>query len=68
MDTTAEVIWGMLFAAIGLGYVTYSRRQRAAMPLLCGIGLFVFPYFMPNVYVLVLTGAVIMALPYFIKI
>ena len=68
METTAEVMWAMLFAAIGLGYVTYSRRQRAVMPLLCGIGLFIFPYFMPNVYLLVLTGLVIAALPWFIRV
>lgn len=68
MDSTAEVVWAMFFAAVGLGYVTYSRRQRAAVPLICGISLFVFPYLMPNVYVLVLTGVVIMALPYFIRV
>ena len=68
MTTTAEVAWAMLFAAVGLGYVTYSRRQRTVMPLVCGISLFVFPYFMPNVYMLVLAGIVIMALPWFIKL
>jgi predicted membrane protein len=68
MDTVAEVVWAMFFAAIGLGYVTYSRRQRAAMPLVCGISLFIFPYFMPNAYVLVLVGALIAVLPFFIKI
>jgi len=66
METEAEIIWGVLFGAIGMGYFIYGRRQRAIMPFLSGFCLFIFPYFMPNVYVLVLTGIVIMAVPYFI--
>ncbi len=57
----------MFFGAMGLGYFTYGRKQRAVVPLVCGVSLFIFPYFMPNVYVLVLTGIVIMVVPYFIR-
>ena len=67
MDTTAEIVWAMFFGAMGLGYFTYGRKQRAVVPLVCGVSLFIFPYFMPNAYVLVFAGLVIMALPYFIK-
>lgn len=67
METTAEIVWAMFFGAMGLGYFTYGRKQRAVVPLVCGVGLFIFPYFMPNVYVLVLTGIVIMVVPYFIR-
>jgi len=67
MESTAEIVWAMFFGAIGLGYFTYGRKQRAVVPLVCGVSLFIFPYFMPNVYVLVVTGIVIMALPYFIR-
>ena len=66
METEAELIWAVLFGAIGMGYFIYGKRQRAIMPFLSGFGLFIFPYFMPNVYVLILTGAALMALPYFI--
>lgn len=65
METTAEIVWAMLFGAMGMGYFIYGKRQRAIVPFLCGVALFVFPYFMPNVYVLVLTGLAIMAVPYF---
>jgi predicted membrane protein len=68
MEGTALLIWGMLFGAIGLGFFTYGKRQQAIVPLISGIGLFVFPYFVPNVYLLVLVGAIWMALPYFIRI
>ena len=68
METEAGLMWGVLFGAIGMGYFVYGRRQRAIMPYLSGVALFIFPYFMPNAYVMVLTGVAIMALPYFIDI
>jgi len=68
MEGTALLIWGMVFGAIGLAFFTYGKRQQAIVPLISGIGLFVFPYFVPNVYLLVLVGAILMALPYFIRL
>ena len=66
METTAEIVWAMLFGAMGMGYFIYGKRQRTAIPFMCGMALFIFPYFMPNVYMLVLVGLAIMAVPYFI--
>ncbi|BAO44713.1 conserved hypothetical protein [Thiolapillus brandeum] len=68
MEGTSLLLWGILFGAIGMGFVSYARKQKAVMPLLSGIALFVFPYFVSNVYLLVLTGIAIMALPYFVRI
>jgi len=58
----------MLFGAIGFGYFLYGRKQKMAMPFLSGIALCVFPYFISNAYMMVLIGAVLLALPYFIKV
>jgi hypothetical protein len=68
MDSTSILIWGMLFGAIGLGFFMYGKKQRAVIPLLTGIALFVLPYFMPNVTVLVIVGMILVALPYFVRI
>ena len=68
MDSSAQLMWGILFGAIGLGFLTYGRRQRAIVPLLTGIALMVFPYFVTNVYLMVLAGIVLMVVPYFIRI
>jgi hypothetical protein len=65
---TSSLIWGMLFGAIGLGYFTYGKKQKAIVPLFVGIALFVFPYFITNIYLLVATGVGLVALPYFVKI
>lgn len=62
------IIWGILFGAIGLGFITYGRRQKAVVPLVTGVALFIVPYFVPNVYLLLIAGAVLVAVPYFVRI
>jgi hypothetical protein len=64
---TAVLLWGLLFGSIGLGYFIYGRKQRAAVPLACGLGLMIFPYFVPNTMLLVGVGAVLIAIPYFLR-
>ena len=68
MSDAATLIWGMLFGAAGIGFFVYGKRQQAIVPLFAGIALCVFPYFISNVYVLVLVGVALMALPYFVRI
>jgi hypothetical protein len=37
------------------------------VPLLCGIALMVYPYFVPNAIALVGIGIVLMGIPYFFR-
>ena len=60
-------MWGMIFGSIGLGFFVYGKKQKTIIPFLSGIGLLVFPYFISNVFILVITGIVLVALPFFIK-
>lgn len=68
MKGTSLLIWGMLFGAVGLGFFIYGKKQRSVVPLLTGIALFLFPYFIPNVYILVAVGVILIAIPYIIRI
>jgi hypothetical protein len=56
-----------LFGSIGTGYAIYGHKQRAPVPLLVGVGLILFPYFVPNVYLLVGIGIALCAVPYFFR-
>jgi hypothetical protein len=58
----------LLFGSIGLGFFIYGRRQRAVVPLLCGLALIVFPYFIANNILLVAIGIGLMAIPYFLRL
>jgi hypothetical protein len=41
----SSLLLGVLFGSVGLGFFIYGRRQRAVVPLLCGLALMVVPYF-----------------------
>lgn len=60
-----SLVWGMLFGAIGMGYFVYGKRQSALLPLMCGIGLMVFPYFVTGTLWMLLVGAALMAAPWY---
>jgi len=68
MESTAVLIWGMVFGAIGLGFFMYGKKQKAIVPLLVGIALFIFPYFISDITLLVIVGAILVVLPYFVRI
>ena len=68
MDNSSIMIWSVLFGGIGIGYFMYGRKQKAIVPFCTGLALFVFPYFMPSVTMLLVVGIVLVAIPYFIKI
>ena len=61
-------MWGMVFGSLGVGFFMYGKKQRAAVPLIVGIALFVIPYFISNVYMLVIAGTALVALPYFVRV
>jgi len=67
MDT-ASLLWGVLFSSIGVGYFMYGRKQQQLVPLLCGIGLMGYTFFVSNNWVLVSIGVGLMALPYFVRL
>lgn len=65
METTVMV--SGLLSAIGAGYCIYGKRQRQVIPLLTGIALCVYPYFVSNGYALVAIGLLLMALPWWVR-
>jgi hypothetical protein len=65
---TSSLLWGLLFGSIGLGFFVYGRRQRVVVPLVCGLALMIFPYFVSNTILLVVLGLALMAIPYFVRL
>jgi len=64
----SALLWGLLFSAIGFGFFLYGRTQRTVVPLVCGIALMIYPYFISNVFVLVAIGIALAAIPYFLRL
>jgi hypothetical protein len=65
--STSLLLWGVLFGSVGFGYFLYGKKQSAVVPLVCGIALMIFPYFVSNVLILVVVGIALAALPYFYR-
>lgn len=67
MDASA-LLWGVLFGSIGMGFFIYGKKQKRAVPLLCGLALMVFPYFVSSTLPLVTIGGLLISVPYFIRL
>jgi hypothetical protein len=63
----SSLLWGVLFGAVGLGYFVYGKKQRALVPLICGVALMALPYFVSNAWLLAALGVAIAAVPYFVR-
>jgi hypothetical protein len=64
----AWLLWGLVFGSAGLGFFLYGKKQKAVVPLVCGLVLMVFPYFVTNTVLVVVIGVVLMAIPYFVRL
>ena len=66
--STSWLFWGLLFGSIGFGFFIYGKRQKAIVPMVCGLILLVFPYFVSNTILIVAIGVALIAIPYFVRI
>jgi hypothetical protein len=65
---TSLLLWGLLFSSVGLGFFIYGKKQKAVVPLISGLGLMIYPYFVSNTILLVAIGTALIVLPYFVRI
>jgi hypothetical protein len=66
--TESVLLWGVLFGSVGLGFFIYGKKQRAVIPLVCGVALMLCPYVVSNTILLVVVGIALMAIPYFFRL
>ena len=57
----------VLFGAVGTGYFIYGKKQQCLIPVIAGIGLCVFPYFIPNLLAMIVVGTLLTAAPWLLK-
>jgi len=65
---TSWLFWGLIFGSVGLGFFMYGKRQKAVVPIVCGLILMIYPYFVSSTALLVSIGAALIAIPYFVRI
>ena len=60
MDS-AWLIWSGLFSVIGMAVFVYGKRQRLGAPLLIGLALMIYPYFVSGTLAVVGIGVLLLA-------
>lgn len=66
MDTT-YLFLVILFSAAGMAFFMYGKKQLSFVPLLCGLALMIYPYFVSGTLPLIGIGGTLIAIPYFVR-
>ena len=67
MDMGTTLMVSVLFSSIGAGYFVYGKKQRQVVPLLTGLALCVYPYFLSNGYAIVVVGVLLTAVAWLLR-
>ena len=62
--TKGSIVAMIIFSIIGLGYLTYGKKSRQLLMLICGIALLGYSYFVDGTLYIVLIGVGLCALPF----
>lgn len=68
MDSESFLILSLIFSSIGFGFFLYGKKGGKPVPLISGIALMVYPYFITNTYLTILVGIALCLPPFFIEI
>ena len=63
----SSFLWGVGFGIVGMAYFSYGKKLSRPVPLGCGVGLMVFPYFVDSVAWMLGIGAVLAVAPFLVK-
>lgn len=65
--TPWSLFLAVVFGSLGFGYLVYGRRQRAVVPIVCGLLLLIVPYFIGSAGLLLAIGVALAVLPFVYK-
>jgi len=61
-----SLVVSILAGAIGAGYFIYGKRQTKFVPMVAGVLLCVYPYFVDDLLWLIVVGVVLVAAPFLV--
>jgi hypothetical protein len=61
--TPAQIFLGIFFGLVGVGYCWSGKRQGSGRLFACGLALGIFPYFVGNIFLVILIGLLLTAYP-----
>lgn len=66
MPSGSTLLIGMIAGVFGVAYFMYGKRQAKLVPLVAGVLLCVYPYFIESVLWLSIVGIFLLAAPFVI--
>ena len=67
MGDADSFLFSMIFGAIGMGYFVYGKSNARMVPLLVGMGLCAFPYFISDLTAMIAVGVGLTVVPFFFR-
>lgn len=64
MSLSTWLIIGIITGTIGLAVFVYGKRQNKIIPMLDGFILMVYPYFVNDLFLVIIIGIVLVILPF----
>ena len=61
-----SLIVGFIAGVFGAAYFVYGKKQAKMSAMLAGVALCVYPYFIENVWLDILVGAALLAVPFLV--
>ncbi|OEY96207.1 amino acid transport protein [Acinetobacter proteolyticus] len=62
-----QLFLGVIFSSIGLGYFMYGKKQKMTVPMVCGLVLMLFTYFIDSTTMISIIGVALSIVPYFLR-
>ena len=62
----AALFIGLIAGVVGTAYFVYGKKQTRLAPMLCGVLLCVYPWFVQSVLWLAIVGVALAAAPFFV--
>ena len=66
MPSGPTLLIGMIAGVFGVAYFVYGKRQTKLVPLIAGVLLCIYPYFIESVLWLSIVGVLLLAAPFLI--
>ena len=61
------IICGLITGLFGMAYFIYGKKQSKPVPLIAGIALMFYPYFVDSLILTILIGVALLVLPFVYK-
>lgn len=55
--------WSLMFSIVGLIYFRWGKRESELLPLVCGVLLLAYPYFVSTSWAMAMIGLVLTVIP-----